>query len=279
MRIAFYTYSYIDRLGMEPADVLPLIAAAGYDGIDLSATWRSDEDPALFPKARRREIRALCADLGLSIEALVTHLPLADSLRDGRPINLPGAIELAADTGASVVTAHIGSPPVPEDPSTTAAAWNHAVEYLAECGQLTEKAGVTLATDAVFPNFLTPTPESVSKLLEEVNCPSIGHNFDPCYIAVCGFDLREAAQTIGSRIVHAHIKDHLGYYPNFLHHIPGEGQLDHLLWAQSLADIGFQGSVAVECFPDMELTHALAVGYQTVAEVLAAVGARPLPVS
>lgn len=277
MKLAFYTYSYIDRLGMEPADVLPLVAAAGYDGIDLSATWHADEDPALFPRARRQEIRALADDLGLSIEALVTHLPLADSLRDGRPINLPGAIELAIDLGASVITAHIGSPPVPIDPATTQKAWSQAVAYLADCCKLAQGAGVFLATDAVFPNFLTPTPESVAKLIDEVNCPFMGHNFDPCYVAVCGFDLEEATQTLGTRIVHAHIKDHLGLYPNFLHHIPGEGELDHHRWVRALAQTGFQGSVTVECFPDMELSHALAVGYRTIAGALAAVGARPLP--
>ena len=42
MRIAFYTYSYIDRLGLEPEPVLRAVAEAGYEGIDLSATWRAD---------------------------------------------------------------------------------------------------------------------------------------------------------------------------------------------------------------------------------------------
>src|SRR4051812_10386490 len=99
MRIGFYTYSYIDRLGMEPADVIPRVAAAGYEALDISATWRHDEDPALFPTARRREIRQLAADHGLSIEAAVTHLGMLDALRDGRPINLPGAADLAAEMG------------------------------------------------------------------------------------------------------------------------------------------------------------------------------------
>jgi sugar phosphate isomerase/epimerase len=267
MKLAFYTYSYIDRLGMEPADVIPRVAAAGYDAIDLSATWRSDEDPALFPPERRKEIRALVADHGLTIEALVTHLPMVNSLREGRPINLPGAVELAAELGAPVVTVHIGSPRSPGEPEDD---WARAVEYLRACCREAEARGVKLAVDALFPDFLTPTPESVARLLGDVGAPNAGHNFDPCYVAVCGFDVTEAARLLGPWIVHAHIKDHRGRYPDFEHHIPGEGTLNHAEWACALRDAGFSGAVAIECFPDMPLERALEAGYRTGRAALAA---------
>ena len=277
VRLAFYTYSYIDRLGMEPAEVIPRVAAAGYDSLDISATWRSDEDPGLFPTDRRREIRELAEAHGLPVEAVVTHLPMINSLRDGRPINLPGAVDVAADLGAPVVTVHIGSPAAAggeTGPQGVEEDWQRAVEYLRECCAYAAERGISIATDATFPDFLTPTPETVARLVDEVGSANMGHNFDPCYLALCGFDVPEAARVLGKRIVHAHIKDHVGRYPHWEHRIPGEGELDHTEWARVLGEIGFQGAVAVECFTDMPLERALEAGYRGVAEALAAAGVR-----
>lgn len=264
MKLSFYTYSYIDRLAMEPAEVIPHVAAAGYQALDLSATWRDDEDPASFPPSRRREIHALAREHGLSIEALVTHLPMLQALKSGRPINLPGAVDLAAELGAPVVTVHIGSP----DTATLTEDWRRAVEYLRDGCAYAGKRGVRIATDAVWPDFLTPTPESVARLIADVSSPHLGHNFDPCYLALCGFDVRHAARLLGPSLFHAHIKDHVGTYPTWEHRIPGEGELDHHDWANALRDAGFTGAVAVECFTDMPLDRALAVGYAAVAAAL-----------
>lgn len=271
MKVAFYTYSYIDRLQMEPAEVIPAVAAAGYRALDLSATWRADEDPAHFPAARRREIRRLADDHGLSIEALVTHLPMTNALRAGRPINLPGAVDLARELAAPVVTVHVGTPeaPLPGRVGREAAPedWALAVEYLQTCCDYARERGVTLALDALFPDFLTPTPQTILELIQDVGSSALGHNFDPCYLALCGFSIPEAAQLLGPHLVHVHLKDHIGLYPHWEHRIPGAGVLNHAEWATALGRVGFQGSVAVECFTDMPLQQALHVGFQTVSQL------------
>lgn len=262
MRIGFYTYSYIDRNGMEPADVIPRVAAAGYQALDISATWRLDEDPGLFPAERRREFRKLAADHGLTIEAAVTHLGMLDSLRDGRPINLPGAIDVAAEVGCPVVTFHIGSPAQAEGGDD----WRRAVEYLQECCEYGGRNGVRLASDAIWPGTLLDTPESVVRLTEAVGSPWLGHNYDPCYLALCDRDYVAAAHLLGPQIFHAHIKDHVGRYPTWEHRIPGEGEMDYAACFRALGEVGFGGAVAVECFTDMPLELALSVGRRTMAD-------------
>lgn len=58
MKLGFYTYSYIDRLKMEIEPVLEKVAATGYDGIDISATWHDDLDPAQMPtQVRKRYVQ------------------------------------------------------------------------------------------------------------------------------------------------------------------------------------------------------------------------------
>ena len=46
VKLAFYTYSYIDRSHLDIGPVLEAVAAAGYVGVDISATWRA-ETPGL----------------------------------------------------------------------------------------------------------------------------------------------------------------------------------------------------------------------------------------
>ena len=273
MRLAFYTYSYIDRLGMEPEPVLRAAAEAGYDGIDISATWRSDLDPGMFPQERREEFRRLAEQFNLRIEAAVTHIGMLNALWEGLPINLPGAVDLAVDVGCPMVTVHLGTPGA--SGKSEAAGWNLAVSYLRESCAYAGERGVTICFDAVWPDYLVDTPEKGVRLIEEVGSDYFRHNFDPCYLLVAGFDLASASRMLAPYAAHAHIKDSVGRYPNWEHRIPGKGEVDHTVWAAALAEAGFAGAVTVECFTDMDLHEAAKDGYAAVSEAMRAVGARP----
>lgn len=266
MRLAFYTYSYLDRLGIEPEPVLRVAAENGYPGIDLSATWRADLDPALFPVERREEIRSLCATLGLKVEALVTHLPLINSLWESQPINLPAAVDLAVWFGCPVVTVHIGSPAA--SGRSEQDGWDLAVGHLREVCAEAGGRSVTVCLDAVFPGFLTDTPEKVVHLIEAVGSPYLRHNLDPCYLAVSGFDLRASVRLLAPYSAHFHVKDHAGRYPDFEHRIPGQGTLDNRIWIEELLASGYAGAAAVECFTDHPLEEAARHGLAAVRRAL-----------
>ena len=80
MRLAFYTYSYTDKLEMAIEPALEKIAATGYDGIDISGTHGPSADPHSITPALRELTRGAADRLGLSIEAIITHATLAESL-------------------------------------------------------------------------------------------------------------------------------------------------------------------------------------------------------
>src|SRR5918912_629938 len=128
MKLGFYTYSYIDRLGMDIEPVLEAVAATGYEGVDVSATWRDDLDPARMPAPARGRYARAADRLGLEIEAVVTHLGLVQALRQGLPLNLKGAVDVARDLGARIVTVHAGFADFPM--AETGAVWRDAVGYL-----------------------------------------------------------------------------------------------------------------------------------------------------
>src|SRR5438132_1593464 len=90
MKLGSYTCGYVDRLEMPIEPALEAAAAAGHDGIDVSAAWHDDLDPA---DARGRCVRT-AGRPGLEIEAVITHLGLVRSLQ-GLPINLKGAADVA----------------------------------------------------------------------------------------------------------------------------------------------------------------------------------------
>ncbi len=55
-------------------DAITLIRDTGYDGIELAVRPDWDAEPARMPAARRREVKALLADSGLQLTALMEHL-------------------------------------------------------------------------------------------------------------------------------------------------------------------------------------------------------------
>jgi sugar phosphate isomerase/epimerase len=144
------------------------------------------------------------------------------------------------------------------------------VAHLREVAEYGAARGVSVAVDALYPTYLAESPARVQALVEAVDHPGFGHNFDPCYVAVCGFDVEAAIGLLAPHILHAHVKDHVGRYPEFVHRIPGEGELDHARWVRALAATGFTGAVAVETFTDHPFETACTVGFATLASARAA---------
>ncbi len=272
MKLGFYTYSYIDRLGMEIEPVLEAVAAAGYDGIDVSATWRDDLDPARMPDEVRGRYAEAATRLGLEIEAVVTHLGLIPALRQGLPLNLEGAVDVARSVGARMVTLHVGIDDGP--PAGTSATWRAVVDHLKRASDYAGEHGLVLALDGVWANFLVNTPGLVLELIGDVGSPAFGHNFDPCYLELTGHPLDRATPLLAPHVVHAHVKDYNGRYPHFRHAIPGEGVLDHGRYVGMLAEAGFDGYLVNECFTDAPFDHACPAGYRALSAATAARGVR-----
>lgn len=178
MRLAFYTYSYTDKLEMPIEPVLERIAETGYDGIDISGTHGSSADPLSVTPALRQLTRETAERLGFGIEAIITHAGLADSLLADAPLDLKGSVDLAVDVGAPLVVFHMGGPK--EDEDQRADAWTRVVDYLKDALVYAEPREVKLAVDGVWKDWIAETPESFLRLHDDVGSPWFGINFDPC---------------------------------------------------------------------------------------------------
>jgi len=262
MKIGFYTYQYIDVAGMPIPEVLEIVAADGYDGIDISATRGDTLDPSLFPQDDRRLYREAADRLGLEINAVVTHLPMINSVWDGQPINIPGAIDLAIDVGASIVTIHIGSNDESEHPFDLA--WESAVEHLQDACKFAASQGILIALDAIWPKTLLDTAERVIQFIEDVDSPVLCHNYDPCLLALADIEPGPVVRKLAGFIRHVHVKDYRGTFHNHHFHVPGDGKLNYKTWINALKRAKYKGYLTIECFKHHDLKRASRIGKRTI---------------
>jgi sugar phosphate isomerase/epimerase len=263
MRLAFYTYSYTDKLEMPIQAALERITLAGYDDIDISGTHGNSTDPRSVTPELRRLTRDTAVRLGLRIEAIITHATLTDSLFTEKPLDLVGSVDLAIEVGAPLVVFHMGGPT--RDAANGDDVWRRVVDYLKESVDYAAAHEIKLAVDGVWKGWLTATPESFMQLHDDVGSPHFGINFDPCYLMLLGLDPVNVAHLWEKRIFHAHLKDHEGAWPDFEHLIPGRGVVDYPSVVQTLKDIGFNEAISIETFPDMTFDDAVTEGYAALA--------------
>lgn len=219
------------------------IRAGGFDTVDVSASaGLRVSTSAGFTGVQRDALRALTMGAPLSISAVVTHVGLADSLRDARPLDIGGAVDVAVHMGAPTVLVHVGTGgDGPRD-----AAWSAAVRALQDAADYAADRRVAVCLDAVAPDFLTRSPAEVDRFLLEVDRSNVGWNFDPAFVSSCGFSFEDVKDRLGRWIRHVHLKDYRGTYPAVEWVIPGDGELRPSLWVDVLDRIGYEGAVVAE---------------------------------
>jgi sugar phosphate isomerase/epimerase len=270
MRLAFYTYSYTDRLKLSIPDCFARIAKTGYAGIDESSTFGTAVNSDSVTAERRKLIRETARRHKLQVEAVVTHAELTTTLGTKEPLDLNAAIDLAADLGGDVVTFHLGGPRKEIAERELRQRTVAAIKAAADHG---DSKHVRLAIDlGIWPRWIVTTPDELARLFDDVDSDSFGVNFDPSYLAITGIDPVAFVKRFGPRVRHAHLKDHVGKYPDWEHRIPGQGEFDYVPVIQALATAKFTGALAVECFTDMKFEEACDQGYAAMAKAFGRVG-------
>jgi sugar phosphate isomerase/epimerase len=273
MRLGFYTYSYTDRLRMPIATCLERIARTGYSGIDVSGTDGSSADPRSVTPELRRLTRETAERLGLRIEAVITHAPLADSLATplAKRLDLEGTVDLAVELGAEVVTFHMGGYPPGLFHNEF---WAKVVNRIRHAANYAAARRIVLAVDGIWPSWVDSSPNELDRLFHDVGSPNFGVNFDPSYLAIMEVDPAGFVERFGNRIVHAHLKDYTGKYPQWTEQIPGSGQMNYAAVFAALDRIKFAGSCAAECFTTMKFEQACDDSYSSLTTAAQKAGAR-----
>ncbi len=230
------------------------IAAAGYDGIEISAIKGMCEHLPLDNwKEHAGELKDITAGNGLEFLSME-----AAALDEDR---LTKAFEAGAELGIPVVNVGPGGDSdVEED-------FQKQTDILAERAQKAEQYGITLCVKAHVGGAIYNTPTTL-RAMEKIQSPAFGIDMDPSHIYRGGEKPDQALRQVVSRVKHIHIRDCPDRGPK-----PGEprfqscgrGEIDLPAYCKALVDEGYSGPVCLEVIgaKELELPHVCIIAAES----------------
>lgn len=229
-------------------DVVDRVADAGYAALELNAETLPWAPAHVTPETSREDRRAIveaCRRRGLSIPAVGAHIGMvsADAAERRNAIAfVNGCTDLAVDVGAPVV--HILSGP--QAPGAgQAESWRWFADAVTETAAHAEQRGIALGIEAIA-GHLFHAVDDYHRLAGDLRDVPFKVNFDPSHLEVQGEDPRRVVDELCDRIVHVHMKDGKGRYPDFSFPPLGEGTIDFAALVAGLRQGGYTGALSVE---------------------------------
>ncbi len=257
-RLAFSTNAYLKFSFSEAARRL---AAIGYRGIEIMAdvphAW-----PACLLEEQKQAIRQILSDQRLAISNVNAFMMNAISdarqrywhpswiepdrhYRQIRIDHTRRSLTLARELGAACITTEPGGPV--EAGSSWSKALQLFVEGLRPVAEHAEQEGVLLLIEPE-PGLLIETADQFLELMQHIDSPAVGLNFDIGHSYCVGDEPAPTIQRLAPYIRHFHLED---IAATRVHHhlIPGDGAIDFTSTFQAIQEIGYQGWITIELYP------------------------------
>ncbi len=245
-------------------DALRRIARLGFRAVELIA-WDQAVLDSYYTPAKIKELRALLGDLGLELSEFVSTpegMASPDAkVRDEAVDHFKRLVETGVALGAKLVNSvaanpfNLHFPPIMQkhlaqewtmafDPKLD---WNQNfadyVDCLRRCCAICEDAGVRWALEP-HPYRWMRNSASMLRLLDHVQSPALGMNFDPSHLFPMGEISEMVVYEIGPRIYHTHFSDNDG--TSNAHWRPGKGKINWQAVLQALHDVGYDNVLSIE---------------------------------
>jgi sugar phosphate isomerase/epimerase len=217
------------------AEAARLIAACGYDGVEISAIQGMCEHLDLSRwEEQKDELQRIVQENGLKFLSMEVA-----SLSDERLIP---AFKAAAAIGIPVVNVGPGGKSgVEED-------LEKSISELARLSGIAASYGVTLCVKAHVGNAIYNTPTTLAAM-EQIASPAFGIDMDPSHVHRSGENAEEALPAVLSRVKHVHIRDckgrEQGPGPIQLQAC-GRGDIDLYGYCAAMVEGGYDGPVVLE---------------------------------
>jgi sugar phosphate isomerase/epimerase len=239
------------------ATAMKHIAAAGYDGVELSAIKGMCEHLELDRwQAQAESIKSMAAENKLAI--LSTEVASLDEQR------LTKAFEAAAAIGIPVI--NIG----PGGKSGVEEDFVRQSDLIAKLAAKAQSFGVTLCVKAHVGSSIFNTPTTL-RAMEKIKTPGFGVDMDPSHIYRANEDPAQALRQVLPRVRHIHIRDCLGRGPTPgtpPNQACGRGDIDLLAYCRAMVEGGYSGPVCLEVIgagkmtlPEVSIIAAESYGY------------------
>lgn len=249
MKLAFNTWVYSSFPVWVPAypleEVVPRLAAIGYDGIELGAA-----SPHAYPDytgpQRRREIRRLFEQNNI---ALVSMLPAPGggpgfNVASPIPEERAAAIDqykkvviLCAELGGKILLYVAGWQVFG---TTRAEAWNWSLSALRDIARTAEALGITICIEPTSADSnLIDSADDALNLMTEAGAPNVRLMFDTYHTIYRNEVATDYVHRFGKNLAHIHLSD-----SNRLP--PGDGTGEFPMLIETLKKTGFDGYLTME---------------------------------
>jgi protein FrlC len=231
-------------------DVLPVVARAGYEGIDLWGgrphVFRSDLGPS-----RLRALRRQAADLGLEIASVMPafyRYPFSLTTNDDRIRRdsldyIKESIDNAVQLGATSVLTVPGRSLYGQGRED---AWARMSDSLSTVADLGAAAGVRIGVEAVnhYVSDLVVNAEDALRLIMPLGRDNLGVVLDSGHIHLAGQTGVEEIHSLGPHLYQVHLNDNDGNKHQGL--VPGDGSFNYRPLLRALYETHFPGFLSVE---------------------------------
>jgi hydroxypyruvate isomerase len=223
---------------------LEMVAEAGYRAVELAGeyyTWSEDDFRRYNEKRRALGITFDCTASSLVGPGRARHNASDPSQREDfltdiradlkimEKIECPGMIVMAGDLVPGL---------------SSQAQYDTCVETLKRAGALAEDQGVTVLLENVDleenPDYIARTAAAAFELVADVNHPHVKVCYDLFHAQISGGNLIANLE----RYIDLVGKIHVGDVPG--HHEPGTGEINFTNIYKKLAEVGYDGYVAME---------------------------------
>lgn len=263
MQFGFSTNAFRDYALPEAIEI---VAETGYDGVELLL-----DEPHLYPpEATDEELEAVRdtldrTDIAVSncnafmltaIEGF--HHP---SFVEPDPTYRRRRIEYtldALDTAAALGVPHISIEPGGPIPEEKSAEWALSTfeEGLREVLDRAETVDVDVLVEPE-PDLLIETSEQFLEVVERIDSPRLGCNFDAGHFFCVEEDPAQLVERLAAYTTHYHLED-IPSDRTHEHTQLGEGAMDVDGFLQTLDDRGYDGFVTIELYPYQETARETA---------------------
>jgi sugar phosphate isomerase/epimerase len=279
VKLAFSTNAY---LKVPFAEAVRRLARIGYTGVEVMAdvphAW-----PAYLLEEQKQALRDALRENGLAVSnvnAFMMHAVDDPRQRYWHPSwiepdphyrrirveHTKRALTLARELGAPCITTEPGGPVEPG--GSWRAALERFVEELQPVTEHAEREGVLLLVEPE-PGLLIETADQFLELMQHVDSPAVGLNFDIGHAFCVGDDPAATIPRVASYVRHFHLED-IAATRVHQHLIPGEGAIDFAAALRAVRDIGYDGWVTVELYPYVDNPdEAASLALRRVRDVLA----------
>ncbi|MHB0999613.1 MAG: sugar phosphate isomerase/epimerase family protein [Armatimonadota bacterium] len=243
--------------GFDFATAAKYIAAAGYDGIEISAIQGMCEHLELDRwKEQAADLKQIVADNGLQF------LSMEEAALDED--RLMKAFEAGAEIGIPVI--NIG----PGGVSDVEEDFVRQTDLMVKMAEKAEQFGVTLCCKAHVGGSIYNTPTTL-RAMEKISSPAFGVDMDPSHIFRAGENPADALSPVLSRVKHIHIRDCKGRGPSpgaAPDQACGRGDIDLYAYCKVMVDGNYSGPVCLEVIgaaalelPQVAIIAAESYGY------------------